>query len=337
MATPQRRFCARSTLERVYRIHEILQGGQCPNCSTLATDLEVVPRTIARDLDCMRDRFKLPIAYDVRRRGYFYTEPVPQFPNLPLSEAEIFGLLVAHKAIEQYRGTPFAQVLANAYKKLTGQLNAEAQFALGSLDAAFSFRPFAPEEADLKAFEVLTTAVRERRAVQFHYRKLGAGQSKRRHVQPYHLACIENHWYLFGFDVARHAIRTFALPRLPQPQSMDERFVPTKKFDLNEYLRGSLGVFKGTEEEEVVIQFDAWAADLTRGRRWHASQEFTELPQGALRLRLRLNSLEEVERWVLSWGTHAIVIQPQQLADRIQSTAAKLAGQYLQASQVAPP
>ena len=38
----------------------------------------------------------------------------------------------------------------------------------------------------------------------------------------------------------------------------------------------------------------------TRRRNWHASQEITELPRRQLRLRLRLNSIEEAERWALS-------------------------------------
>jgi predicted DNA-binding transcriptional regulator YafY len=201
-------------MERMFRIHEILQREQYPNCRTLAADLEVVPRTILRDVECMRDRLKLPIVFDVRRQGYYYSQPVPHFPSLPMSEAEVFGLLVAHKAIAQYQGTPFAHVLDNAYKKLTGQLDAEVRFTLGSLDAAFSFRPFAPEDADLKAFEALTTGVRERRAVRFNYRKPGRMRAERRQVHPYHLACIENHWYLFAFDVARQAMRTFVLARL---------------------------------------------------------------------------------------------------------------------------
>ena len=34
-----------------------------------------------------------------------------------------------------------------------------------------------------------------------------------------------------------------------------------------------------------------------------------------LRVRLRLNNLEEVAGWVLSFGTHATVIKPKALAD----------------------
>ena len=300
MPKVKRRLHTRPPWDRMMRIHQTLQQEQYPNCLRLAKDLDVGPRTVKRDVDFMRCRLNLPIAYDDRRWGYYYTRPVEQFPSVPLSEADVFALLVANKAIAQYAGTPFQRMLEGSYRKLTGQLDAEARFNLGQLDAAFSFRPFAPEDADLKTFEGLTRAVRERREVRFTYRKLGARQAQVRQVQPYHLACIENHWYLFGFDVERQAVRTYVLGRLNGVEVTGQRFVLRQKFDLNEHLRGSLGVFKGSEDYEVVIDFDAWAGDLVRGRRWHASQELAELPGGEVRLRLRLNSLEEAERWVLT-------------------------------------
>ena len=76
------------------------------------------------------------------------------------------------------------------------------------------------------------------------------------------------------------------------------------------------------------MELDAWAADDVRGRRLHWSQELTEMPQGKLRVRLQLDSLEEAERWVLGMGTHATVVRPQALADRIRKTAASLQERY---------
>ena len=96
-------------------------------------------------------------------------------------------------------------------------------------------------------------------------------------------------------DVKRDAIRTFVLTRLRRPELTDTRFNVPKNFNAAEYLRGSFSAFKGHEDYEVVIDFDAWAADLIRGRKWHATQELTELPSGELRLRMRLDSLEEAE------------------------------------------
>ena len=43
---------------------------------------------------------------------------------------------------------------------------------------------------------------------------------------------------------------------------------------------------------------------------------------------MRLNSIEEAERWVLSWGTHATVVRPQALATRLCSTAVVLQDRY---------
>ena len=319
---------SRPPWERMMRLHALIQDKSFPNCSKLAREYEVTVRTVMRDVDFMRDRLRLPIAFDHQRNGYYYTRPVEQFPQLPFTEADVFAILVAHKAIAQYRGTPYEQPLALAFQKLSRQLDSSTKYSLGNLEAALSFRPFAPEDTDLETFEILTSALKERRALKFRYRNLGAEQGQGRLVHPYHLACVDNHWYLFAFDVKRGAMRTFALPRLQSPQITPERFTIPRQFDLNEYLKGSFNVFRGTEDYEVAIEFDAWAADLIRGRRWHASQQLIELPGRRVRLTLHLDGIEEAERWTLSWGKHATVIRPPALIERLRETAKALLARY---------
>ena len=310
------------------RFHNLIKEQSFPNCNQVAKEFEVSWRTIMRDVDFMKCRLNLPIEFNPQRNGYYYTEPVDQFPQMPFTEAEVFALLVAHKAIAQYRGTPFEHPLALAFKRLTGQLDSSAKYSLGNLDEALSFRPFAPEDNDLETFEILTRALKERRVLKFQYRNLDADKAQSRQVHPYHLGCIDNHWYLFAFDVKREAMRTFALPRLKSPEITAERFAIPKKFNLSEYLKGSLTVFKGDADYEIVVDFDSWGADLIRGRKWHASQEITELPKRQLRLRLRLNNIEEAERLVLSWGTHATVVRPQTLAHRLRNIGHTLQSRY---------
>jgi predicted DNA-binding transcriptional regulator YafY len=43
---------------------------------------------------------------------------------------------------------------------------------------------------------------------------------------------------------------------------------------------------------------------------------------------MRLNNIEEMERWVLSWGVHARAVRPRTLAERIRKIAVELAGYY---------
>lgn len=319
---------SRPPFERMMRIHEALKAGRFPNCTKLSRSIEVSPRTIKRDVDFMKFRLDLPIEYDSRRYGYFYSKAVEKFPSLPVTEAEIFALLVAHKAIAQYQGTPFEQPLQVAFRKLTGQLNDQHALSLGNLDQALSFHPFAPDEADLETFQILSRALQEQRTVQFLYKNLGAEKAQTRRVHPYHLACVENRWYLVAYDPAREAMRNFSMTRMRRVELLTEGFTLPKGFQIDEYLKGSFGIFQAGDDLEVVVDFDKWAGELVRERKWHRSQQLTELPDGGVRLQLRLNNLAEVERWILSWGIHATVQQPQRLRETIRSASEKLASRY---------
>ena len=63
----------------------------------------------------------------------------------------------------------------------------------------------------------------------------------------------------------------------------------------------------------VVVRFRADQAPYVREREWHSSQRIKELPKGRLELRLKLENLPEIERWILGWGVHAEVLEPADL------------------------
>ena len=77
------------------RIHQAIVSGKYPNATTLAAEIEVVTKTIHRDIEFMRDRMGLPIEYDERKYGYYYTEEVSAFPTLQITEGELVALLIA--------------------------------------------------------------------------------------------------------------------------------------------------------------------------------------------------------------------------------------------------
>ena len=139
---------------------------------------------------------------------------------------------------------------------------------------------------------------------------------------------IQSGRYLMTHDVKRGGIRTFALVRLKEPELTAEHFVRPKDFDPEKHLKGSFGVMSGDGDYEVVIEFDAWATDMLQGRAWHSSQKVTTLPGGGSHMHFRLSALEEVERWILSWGAHASVIGPVELRKRVGKTARAVGARY---------
>ena len=306
------------------RIHQAIQSGKYPNATKLAGELEVTTKTIHRDIEFMRDRLELPIEYDGSKFGYHYTEEVTAFPTVQITEGELFALIVAEKALQQYRGTTFEKPLLSAIKKMEQSLPETISINLPDLEQTISFRTRAEQILDLEIFDALAKAAAHRRQIELTYRKPGRTESEQRIVDPYHLANINGEWYLFAFDQLRQDIRTFAPARIQTVKATGKTFPRPQKFSLEKRLRDSFGVQSGEGQHDVVIRFDARVADYVREKKWHESQELRELKGGAVELRLKLSSLNEIERWTLGWGGDARVIQPRELVEAVRQAAEKI-------------
>ena len=319
---------SRPPLARMMQLHAQLQARKFPNCRKLALELEVSEKTIQRDIEFMRYQLGLPIEYDPLHFGFVYTEPVAAFPTIQVSEGEIVALFVAQKALQQYHGTPFEGPLRAAFKKIGDGLNDKVSFSWNELESAISFRNVGQSEADLEVFEMLSHAVLDSTEVEFRYRKLRGAMTETRRVRPYHLGCVDHQWYLFGFDLSRQQLRTFALPRIREPRRTGARFQRPTDFSITKFLDSSFGIFQGTGRTKVRVRFEPFAAQLVRERSWHHSQQIKELRDGGLELQLQLGSLEEIERWILSWGDQAEVLEPAKLRERLRELGKKLAATY---------
>jgi len=321
---PGRRAASRPPLERMVRIHQEIQAGHYPNATTLARQLEVSVKSIQRDLEFMRDRFNLPLAYDPHRFGYYYTEPVKSFPTVQLSEGELVALVLAEKALQQYRGTPFERPLLSAIRKMEQGLPDTISVRLSEVEQAFSFRQRAEPRLDLAVFDTLSRAVTHRQQLEILYRKPGQPRAERRRIDPYHLANINGEWYLFAHDHLRGSLRTFVPARMLEVRPTGQTFARPARFSPDQILRGSFGVRSGSGHYKVVLRFIPPAADYIREKRWHESQRIRDCRDGSLELQLQLSSLEEIAAWVLSWGGQARVLRPRELVLRVRQAAQQL-------------
>jgi predicted DNA-binding transcriptional regulator YafY len=184
----------------------------------------------------------------------------------------------------------------------------------------------------MAVFEALSRALKNRREVEFDYRRPGSTRPISRRVEPYHIAFRNSSCYLIGHDVRKKALRQYALPRMANVTVRSERFVVPDDFSVEKFFQGAFGVQGGrqggTGDYLVRIQFDAAAAFYIRERRWHPTQTLKDLPAGGVELSMRLSDLEEVERWVLSWGVHATVMEPGELKTSMHETIEQLGRRY---------
>ncbi len=311
-------------MERMLIIHQAIQGGTFPNATTLGEATNVSPKTIRRDLDFMRDRLELPIGYDAVVHGFFYTEDVGSFPTMQITEGELFALLVAEKALQQYRGTTFEKPLVSAFKKMADSLPDTVSVNLEDWDQSISFRTSAVPLLDLETFDALAKATSQKQQLEIHYRKPGSSGGEARVVDPYQLANVNGEWFLFAYDHLRKDLRTFVPARIQRFRPTGKSFERPKRFSIDTRLRDSFGVISGKQTQDIVIRFSSFAAEFIREKKWHPSQKLKELDDGGIELQLKLSSLIEVQRWILGWGGNATVVNPPELVQRIRDEARKI-------------
>jgi predicted DNA-binding transcriptional regulator YafY len=319
------RTARRAQIRRILQIIERIQAGDYPNCMQMADEMKVSHKTIKRDLEFMRDELELPIEYDQSRRGFYYTRSPDKLFGLGISAANVRDLVEGTHLISEYLGTPLEKLIREAFQQMKQDLGL-GNLPIDSFNGGLSFLPLAPVRVDMKALQIILGALGRRRALRFKY--TGQGKEEERHGLPYHVSNINQCWYVFLYCLRDREVQLFPIFQMRAPCMTDKRFTGPKNFDRNKYLRGRFIVAGGKGDYKIVVELDGWATERMRYRQIPAMTDFIELPDRRSRVHLRLNTLEEIERWVLVLGTHATVLEPPALIKRLRDTTRELAEGY---------
>jgi predicted DNA-binding transcriptional regulator YafY len=132
-----------------------------PNASTLAREMEVSTKSIHRDFEFMRDRLSCRLN-SIHAQWLSLHREVSSVSHLQITEGELFALLVAEKALQQYRGTTFEKPLLSAFKKMEQALPDTISLNLADMGAN-DFLPH-PRRADSEPeiFDALAKAAAQR-------------------------------------------------------------------------------------------------------------------------------------------------------------------------------
>jgi predicted DNA-binding transcriptional regulator YafY len=256
---------------------------------------------------------------------------VSDFPVFQTTAEELAGLFLARTALESVRGTPLADAMQQVFGKLTRGMRGKIEFAWSDLDEAFSRKTVEQSPRDVKLFGEIAESVLKQLVTTFYYRKLGADHSEPRRVQPLHLGEVDGGWYLIAHDVDRGALRTFALPRISRFKVTITKFERPPNFAGNDHLKQSFGIWSvaGDFSRQVVrVELKDYAARLAQERRWHPTQEISSQNAKGSRVEIRfeVGRLEEVLRWVLSFGSQAKVLGPPELVKMVSDEVEAMRG-----------
>ena len=321
-------MAGRQQLERILRIDQLIRSGQYPSPDQLAEDLEVSRRVIFFDRQFMIDRLHAPIKFDRRRGGWYYTDATWMLPSTMVTEGELLAFLLATEVALQSVGSDLQVPLLSAVEKISQSLQGPVQIDLESLRAHCSFaRPVGLSVQPALLAQVLT-ALREQQSLQIEYHGADRNQRTRRIINPYELRHVGGDWHLLAFDHLRQAMRTFNLGRVKVSELLAQRFERDPEFNAEEWRRSLFLGESGDGLMDVAVRFEANQAVFMRERQWHETQTIEELPDGGIVLRFQTGSWGEVVRWIMQYGSHAIVLEPEELREEITCEVQRMAAYY---------
>jgi predicted DNA-binding transcriptional regulator YafY len=282
----------RGLLRRITWAVGRLRSGSILKATDLAREFEISLRTAYRDLDFLRDEWRIPLEFDRRRGTFFLTEPTAFLPPVTISRGELVALFFAEKVMRQYSGTPFEADLASAFRKIQELMPEEVSMSPWTLDSFLSLDIGPIHAPDVAIFAEILSALRLRRTTLVRYRSLNSGRTTNRRIRPYHIFNHRGDWYVAAWDDRRAAVRDFALHRIRRVTLTTDSYAIPKEFDFRRYVASAFAIEKGERSVDVAVRFTPRQARWIRERKWHRTARIQEQLDGGCVLRVRVAGLD---------------------------------------------
>ncbi|RBY87651.1 YafY family protein [Blastococcus sp. TF02A-30] len=175
-------------------------------------------------------------------------------------------------------------------------------------------------DAGEPAFEPAYAAARDRRVLEFDYRRPDEEEPRRRHVQPWGVIAWHGRWYLGGLDLDRQQPRVFRLSRVvgtPKATGPAGAFEPPPDVDLGAMVAGQVG----GEEHVVVVRARPGTANGLRRQ----ATPLGPSDDGDDRLELRTTEPWGLADRLASFGPDVLVEAPAEMRDAVIGRLTRLA------------
>jgi len=297
----------------------------------MAQEVGVSEKTIRRDLETFR-KVGFPLQETVCQFGRKrWSLPRPQVvPELSFAYDEALALCLARRLLDPLAGTPFWEAGCRAFRKIRATLGQGAAEYIDRFSELFHQTMTGVSDYSQKGELVdrLLQGMEECRTVRITYQSLRATEPVTYPIHPYGLLHHRGSLYLVGSSPEHAEIRHWKIDRMEHAELTDERFTRPDDFDLHQHTARSFGVFHEEGEVHVRVRFSPEVARYVSEKRWHASQQLHWEPDGGAVAEFELAGTEEIKRWILSFGRHAEVLEPEQLRAELGREVAELAATY---------
>jgi predicted DNA-binding transcriptional regulator YafY len=296
--------------DRLLAIVLELQAKGWQRAEDLAKSFEISKRTIYRDMDALAES-GVPV---VSSPGQGYSLVEGYFlPPLHFTSEEAMILLLGADFVAQNFDAQYRAAARSASSKIQAVLPERMRGELRQLQSSMRFIAINALEnsARPEVLQQIRRAIIEHKTIRMDYHTRSgeevAGSKNQRAVDPYGLIHLDKGWYMVAYCHLRQDIRHFRLDRIDRLQVSDRTFAQPANFSLIPY---PLPMDKGG----IVIR----ALFSPAVMRWvqEAPSFYTvasEETADGLMVTFNVRNESELLQWLLGWGRHVQVLEPESL------------------------
>ncbi len=297
----------------------------------MAQETGVDPRTIRRYLK-MFQNVGFPLEATKRAHGckvWTLKAGASGTPDISFTFEEAIALWLGRRFLEPLAGTPLWQAAQKAFKKVRACLSNTALAYLDKMAERLHQTGLPGDYSDkAELIDRLMVAIEDAHVTFVNYQSLSATEPVQYELEPLGMVYHRGSIYLVATSREHRALRHFKIDRISDVAVENFKFERPADFDLSTHLAGSFGVFQGNDDVHVRVRFRPPVVRYVQEKKWHASEKHAPQTDGTLIAEYRLTSVEEIKRWLLSFGRHAEVLEPESLRSEMQEEGRVLASLY---------
>jgi predicted DNA-binding transcriptional regulator YafY len=251
--------------------------------------LEIVERTLQRDIEGIRSDYQINIEYSPADKGYSVNED----SVLPIDDFLHFLEVVN-----------FSELMIES---------------LSEVKETFRYIQFENTES-LKGVHQLKDilfAIRNKRVLNFKHENFWKGTISNISMKPLLIKEYQKRWYVVGSFIGDQ-LRTFGIDRISELEITEKVFKVKKEWNAAENFSRVIGITYEGERAQVVLSFDPFQGKYIKTLPLHSSQQIIVDDKDEFKISLDVIINHELIQRILMYGENVEVVSPLSLRKEIK-------------------
>lgn len=313
---PSGRYTQAARLHNVIRLLESRNG---MTLDELVEETGVDLRTVHRDLAAVQEAgYPLTADWQEGKKVYRFLTRTRQVPPITFTLDELVSLHLLRSCAGLLPPRPFGAEIDALFAKIHAALPPRSVAHLERIS-----RVSLPRFQGVRDYSGCEDLLAElRRALLYQYRirisyTKGGREAAAYELDPYTLVLAKGGLYLLALAHNRGGIRLFAVERIIGLEVTRKRFELPEDFDPEACFSDAFGLVTD-QPMALKVRFDAQVAHLVRDRIWRSGQRMTAAADGSVQLEFEAAGTLEILAWILSFGSHAELLEPPMLRKELR-------------------